>query len=479
MTNTATIRDLLTFIFSNPESTPLSIGKEFNISTTDAEEILSTLDEDDGTLYHDAESNTYRMEDQDQPLDDVLDSHRMGGGMNLDGPLPVRKTKTTKKKAKTKTKAQKSQKGGKVSTTATATKTKTTKTSKKKTTKRKTKATTVADTTDVESEADTKPKTTKKKTRAKAKPKAKRTTKSKQAPIVEALQASARADDGKASVDLGTGKVTTTKSKAKAKPKTKAKPKSKAKPKAAKPKADEPKKPRVVKPRASRIVEDKAEAKTLGVDVGTEVKACVDCKNVYPKFGGMFRPRWKNPEAKNENNPDAKADPKHVQPRCIDCDKLRSRRKSRFTGLRRAIGIEDIGDPETIITHPDRKRGGVPDGKFSVALVDDTVDGFSPSLRGALVCLAEGLIRLRWASGDTPEITGATKKAIAAVKAPKVVAPKPKPVKPKATKPKVLKGGKTKPKAKAATKPKLKVRKAKAAKPKTTKAKAETEDNPW
>lgn len=221
------------------------------------------------------------------------------------------------------------------------------------------------------------------------------------------------------------------------------------------PEAPKEKKKRVVKPRSSRFVEDAHEAQELNVEVGTEVKACVDCRVVYAKHGGQFRPRHRNPEGHRENNPDSQAHAKHVQPRCIGCDKLRSRRKSRFSALRKAVGVEDIGNPESIITHPDRKRGGVPDGKFSVVSVDDNVDGFTPTLRGVLVNMSEGLIRIRWASGDNPDILGATKKAIASCKAQK-----PKIVVPTKSKPKVAEPVK----AKAPKKPAAKKRKTKAEK---------------
>ena len=44
---TNTVRSLLTFIFENPGSTPQSAAQEFSIVQTDAEELLSKLDEDD------------------------------------------------------------------------------------------------------------------------------------------------------------------------------------------------------------------------------------------------------------------------------------------------------------------------------------------------------------------------------------------------------------------------------------------------
>jgi len=172
------------------------------------------------------------------------------------------------------------------------------------------------------------------------------------------------------------------------------------------------KKERKVTPRSSWVAED-------GDYKGQEVKACVDCKTIYPKMGGQFRPRFKDPQD------DAQA--KTVQPRCLACDKLRSKRKSRFQSLLKLAAIEELGDPEKIVTHPDRKNYGLaPDGKFSVALIDDTGDAFTPALRGFFVDRAydhkndKALILLRWKSGDAPEITGVTKKAAGKVKAPKL-----------------------------------------------------------
>jgi hypothetical protein len=434
-TTIPTIRDLITYVYENPGCGILMVSAQFQMDSTDAEELLCSLDEEDGTLYHDGEGS-YQVEDQDSSLEDVIQQHYMGGGQSLDGNLPV-------KGAKPKTsKSQKAQKGGKVTATATKTKPK------------------------------AKPKA--KKTKAKAKPKAKTTVESTDTTEEDKPAKPAKAKKGK------TQKKATRKSDV-----TPEVTEGEDKPKE--------RKTRVVKPRASRIVEDDTEAQKLGVDVGTEVKTCVDCKVTYPKFGGEFRPRWKDADAKNAKDPDVKASPKHVQPRCIGCDKLRSKRKSRFTGLQRAVAVEDIGDPAAIVTHPDRKKGGVPDGKFSVALIDDTGSGFTPILRGVLVSLAEGLIKLRWASGDSPEILGATKTAIKAVKAPKVVAPEPKKPKAKA-KPKkkeekgkvktlrVMKGGKAKaetPKPKAKAKPKAKTPKAKPAKKTAAKAKTKAEDGPW
>lgn len=408
-----TIADLIEFVYDNPNTTPFAVGQEFNITTTDAEELLSSLDNDDGTLCFDGDAG-YNVEDKDDTLEDILTRHMMGGGRKLNEELPIIQPKAKKKKA-----------------------------AKKATTKKKT----------------SKKKTTKKPAKKAKKKKASKKTEGNEEATEQA------------------------KKPAKKTVKKKTEPKSEDKEN----KEDKPTKTRTVKPRASRIVEDESEAKNLGVDVGTEVKTCVDCRNVYAKFGGMFRPRWRNPEAVNKVNPDAKAHKKHVQPRCIDCDKKRSRRKSRFTGLQRAVGLEDIGDPKVLISHPDRKSGGVPDGKFSVALVDDTVDGFTPNLRGVLVSMAEGLIKLRWKSGSDPEIVGATKKAIAATKAPKVEAPKPAPAKPKkAKKKKATKKVKTEKEPKDSSEdteeaPKPKKAKKKKAKKKTKAQKQaeEASERPW
>lgn len=433
-----TISDLIEFVYANPGSKASSVASEFNIDSVDAAEILNSLDDTDGTLYSDGEG--YSVEDGEQELDDVLEAHKMGGGRDLDSELPVSKPKAKKKKAPKKKPANaKSTK--KAPAKAKAKAAPKPKAKKKAAPKKAASKPSVIPTEgneylmdgdgvyrvlDVDGDTITLRKLSKNNRLLKAS----ETTVYESTPEIFAEE-------------LSTGFFTPSGDKEATAAPTKAK-------KASAPKAeakDKPKQKRVVKPRASRFIEDEGEAEALKVKVGTEVKTCVDCQNTYAKHGDKFRPRWRNPET-NEHS-------KHVQPRCIDCDKLRSRRKSRFTGLRRVISVEDIGNAEEIVTHPDRKRGGVPDGKFSVALIDDTVAGFTPNLRGVLVTMSEGLIKLRWTSGSTPEIVGATKKAIAASKAkkPSIVIPTTKAAPKKASAP-------AKKKVKAKAKPKAKKAKA-------------------
>jgi len=376
-TKTPTIKSLLEYLYDSPRRSVSDVANEFTISEDVAQEILTELDENDGTLYLDGDE-TYSIEDKDSSFEDILINHSMTGGRRLTEELPVSKPKA---KGRTKKAAPK-----KDSATA----------PKKRATKKKA--------TPAVAVVAPEPEPTKKK----AKPKAKK--KEPKAAVVPAPEPEVTPEPEA--------------------PKVKAK--------------------RVVTPRASRVVEDTTEAKALNVDVGTEVKTCVDCKETFAKFGGQFRPRFRDPD-----QPELA---KHVQPRCIACDKLRSRRKSRFTGLRRVIGVEDIGNPEQIITHPDRKSGGTPDGKFSVALVDDSVSGFTPNLRGVIVNMAEGLIKIRWVSDPNPEIVGATQKCIKASKdkSKAVTAPVTTEVTteaPTAPKKKVVKKPVSKPKAKKKDKP--------------------------
>jgi hypothetical protein len=150
----------------------------------------------------------------------------------------------------------------------------------------------------------------------------------------------------------------------------------------------------------------------VGRDItqGTEVKTCWDCGTLYPKFNGDFRPRFSDyflEAIADEGERAAKA--KAVQPRCVECDRARSRRKTGYGAIRKFVQKFSELTPDEVVMHPDRKNHGyATDGEFSVLLITD--EEMDPKLRGDIVSVAfEKDIKLVFSS-DNPEITGTTQK---------------------------------------------------------------------
>jgi hypothetical protein len=200
---------------------------------------------------------------------------------------------------------------------------------------------------------------------------------------------------------------------------------------------------------------DYTDPETGEVSKNIQLKRCVDCKEVFPKFT-HFRPRWGKDY--DESATGVVTDPKHVQPRCNsegnNCDTARSQRKSKFVAMQKLVVVHDF--EESTVFHPKGEK----DGAFTIVEIRDHL--YTPDLRGALVAMAAAAgLRIRWTT-DNPNIEGTTKKAVKAVKAP----PKPEP------KPKKEKKAKKKAGKKKATKTTKKATKKKATKKKVTKKKA-------
>ena len=223
----------------------------------------------------------------------------------------------------------------------------------------------------------------------------------------------------------------------------------------------------------------------VGSDIraGTEVKACWDCHTLYAKHGGMFRPRFSEAFLDALDEKERAEKEGIVQPRCVACDRARSRRKSGYGAIRKFVLQFSTLDPDEVVIHPDRKNYGLAtDGEFSTLRITD--DEMEPKLRGDIVSMAyERDIKIVFTSGDNPEMTGITNKVAKAVlRSADAIKPLPKPEKvkkePKPKKePKAPKAGALKPGDKPKVRDLAAEKAAKAAK-KAEKAAAEATINP-
>lgn len=368
-----TYKQLLTWIWENPNSNPQDCAEEHDMGAEDIENTLYDLEEEGIVEMVGADHNgsIFSVSDTDASLEDILSE---AGNVVVMDDYVAEENKPTSKESKM---------GSTAAVAEPETQDETTKKAKKKAKKVPAKG---------------KSKTTKKdssKTEEKPKKKRGRPKGSKNKP-----------KDGKPTTKKK-AKKSTSKKDSTPKKRGPGRPKgSKNKPKTdAKPAAQDGKKPRKqIEPRAS-YVGDWTDPETGKVHKNIHIKKCVDCGQEFPKFT-HFKPRW-GKQYDGENAPDTAA--RHVQPRCNalgnNCDAERSKRKQKFIAIQKAVVVED--HEATTISHP---KG---DGAFRLVEVDD--GNYAADLRGSIVILAAAAGLKVIFQTDSPSITGATKKAIKAV----------------------------------------------------------------